>query len=167
MPSRYIGLACAHAYTKYAANYKMTFKTGGMQLAVTRHDIRESEFIFLFEKSFRDEPVSVLIDLSWDNEAITINDEVKQTVEGVFDNLEKIDGIIESFSKKKGVGKMPKICLAALRLAVYEINYRQDVVPVGVAIDEAVGLVKKYAQDTDVSFVNGVLGAYARSIENK
>ena len=85
----------------------------------------------------------------------------------MFDNLEKIDGIIESFSKKKGVSKMPKICLAALRLAVYEINYRQDVVPVGVAIDEAVGLVKKYAQDTDVSFVNGVLGAYARSIENK
>ena len=167
MPSRYIGLACTHASTKYAANYKLTFKTGWKQMAVTRQDIRESEFIFIVEKSFRDEPVSVLIGLSWDNEAITINDEVKQTLEGVFDNLEKIDGIIESFSKKKGVGKMPKICLAALRLAVYEINYRQDVVPVGVAIDEAVGLVKKYAQDTDVSFVNGVLGAYARSIENK
>ena len=136
-------------------------------MAVTRHDIRESEFIFIFEKSFRDEPVSVLIDLSWDNEAITLNDEVKQPVEGVFDKLEKLACLIESLSKKKGVGKMPKICLAALRLAVYEINYRQDVVPVGVAIDEAVGLVKKYAQDTDVSFVNGVLGAYARSIENK
>ncbi len=136
-------------------------------MGITRHDIRESEFIFVFEKSFRDEPVSVLIDLSWDNDAVTINDEVKETVEGVFEHLDQIDEIIAGFSKKRSIDRIPKINLAALRLAVYEINYKSDKVPVGVAIDEAVGLVKKYAQDSDVSFVNGLLGSYARSLEKK
>ncbi len=72
-----------------------------------------------------------------------------------------------SFSKKRSIDRIPKINLAALRLAVYEILYGSDKAPMKVAINEAVGLVKKYAQDADVSFVNGVLGAYSRSLENK
>lgn len=133
-------------------------------MSITRHDIRESEFIFIFEKTFRDEPISELIELSWDNEAITVNDEVRDFVEGVFKHVDEIDSIISSYSKKRSINRIPKINLAALRLAVYEINYNSDKAPVNVAINEAVGLVKKYAQEADVSFVNGVLGAYSRSL---
>lgn len=133
-------------------------------MSITRHDIRESEFIFIFEKTFRDEPISELIELSWDNEAITVNDEVRDFVEGVFKHVDEIDSIISSYSKKRSIDRIPKINLAALRLAVYEINYNSDKAPVNVAINEAVGLVKKYAQEADVSFVNGVLGAYSRSL---
>lgn len=136
-------------------------------MAVTRHDIRESEFIFIFEKTFRDEPVSDLIELSWDNEAITINDEVKETVEGVYSHLEEIDAVIAKYSVKRSIQRIPKINLSALRLAVYEINYKSDKAPIRVVINEAVGLVKKYAQEQDVSFVNGVLGAYSRDLEAK
>ncbi len=136
-------------------------------MGVTRHDIRESEFILIFEKSFREESIGELIEVSLDNEAVTINDEVKQTVEGVFSKLDEIDSVIASFSKKRSIDRIPKINLAALRLAVYEILYGSDKAPMKVAINEAVGLVKKYAQDADVSFVNGVLGAYSRSLENK
>lgn len=134
-------------------------------MAITRHDIRESEFIFIFEKTFRDESVEELIDLSLDNEAITINDEVKETVEGVYSHLDEIDSVISKFSTKRSIDRIPKINLSALRLAVYEILYKSDKAPLKVAINEAVGLVKKYAQDADVSFVNGVLGAYSRSLE--
>lgn len=136
-------------------------------MGVTRHDIRESEFILIFEKSFREESIGELIEISLDNEAVTINDEVKQTVEGVFSKLDEIDSVIASFSKKRSIDRIPKINLAALRLAVYEILYGSDKAPMKVAINEAVGLVKKYAQDADVSFVSGVLGAYSRSLENK
>lgn len=136
-------------------------------MGVTRHDIRESEFILIFEKSFREESIGELIEISLDNEAVTINDEVKQTVEGVFSKLDEIDSVIASFSKKRSIDRIPKINLAALRLAVYEILYGSDKAPMKVAINEAVGLVKKYAQDADVSFVNGILGAYSRSLENK
>ena len=92
--------------------------------------------------------------------------EVKETVEGVFANLEQIDTIISSFSEKRNLSRMPKINLAILRLAVYEILYKSDIAPIKVVINEAVGLAKKYALDPDISFVNGVLGAYSRSLEN-
>ncbi len=134
-------------------------------MAITRHDIRESEFIFIFEKTFRDESVSELIELSWDNEAITINDEVKETVEGVYSHLDEIDAVISKYSLKRSIQRIPKINLSALRLAVYEINYKSDKAPIRAIINEAVGLVKKYAQEQDVSFVNGVLGAYSRELE--
>lgn len=136
-------------------------------MSVTRHDIRESEFMIVFEKMFRDESVSELLEIAMDNEAITVNDEVKETVEKLFENLEQIDAIISGFSEKRNLSRMPKINLAILRLAVYEILYNSDVAPIKVVINEAVGLAKKYAQDADVSFVNGVLGAYARSLGNQ
>lgn len=135
-------------------------------MGVTRHDIRESEFMIIFEKMFRDESVSELLEIALDNEAITVNDEVKETVEGVFANLEQIDTIISSFSEKRNLARMPKINLSILRLAVYEILYKSDIAPIKVVINEAVGLAKKYALDPDISFVNGVLGAYSRSLEN-
>lgn len=135
-------------------------------MGVTRHDIRESEFMIVFEKMFREESVSELLDIALDNEAITVNEEVKETVEGVFANLEQIDGIISSFSEKRNLSRMPKINLAILRLAIYEILYKSDIAPIKVVINEAVGLAGKYALDPDVSFVNGVLGAYSRSLDN-
>lgn len=135
-------------------------------MGVTRHDIRESEFMIIFEKMFREESVSELLDIALDNEAITVNDEVKETVEGVFANLEQIDGIISSFSEKRNLSRMPKINLAILRLAIYEILYKSDIAPIKVVINEAVGLAGKYALDPDISFVNGVLGAYSRSLDN-
>lgn len=135
-------------------------------MGVTRHDIRESEFMIIFEKMFREESVSELLDIALDNEAITVNDEVKETVEGVFANLEQIDSIISSFSEKRNLSRMPKINLAILRLAIYEILYKSDIAPIKVVINEAVGLAGKYALDPDVSFVNGVLGAYSRSLDN-
>ena len=134
-------------------------------MGVTRHDIRESEFLIIFEKSFRSESVLELLELSQDNEAITVNDEVRTTVEGVYEHLEELDGIISRFSSKRSIQRIPRINLSALRLAIYEILYKPDKAPVKAVINEAVGLVKKYAQDADVSFVNGVLGAYSRSLE--
>ena len=50
-----------------------------------------------------------------------------------------------------------------MQLAVYEILYVEDV-PEGVAISEAVRLAKKYDGDDTGSFVNGILGAFARSL---
>ncbi len=133
-------------------------------MSITRHDIRESEFIIIFEKLFRDESISELLELSLDNESVTVNDEVKETAEGVFEKADELDEIISKFSEKRNISRMPKINLAILRLAIYEILYKSDMAPVNVIINEAVGLAKKYAQPSDISFVNGVLGAYSRSL---
>ncbi|MCD8345639.1 MAG: transcription antitermination factor NusB [Oscillospiraceae bacterium] len=133
-------------------------------MGITRHDIRESEFIFIFEKAFRDESPKELIEISKDNKAVTVNEEVISTVEGVYEHLDEIDAVISQFSTKRNIERIPKLNLAALRLAVYEIKYLSDKIPMKVSINEVVGLVNKYAQESDVTFVNGVLGAYSRSL---
>ena len=50
-----------------------------------------------------------------------------------------------------------------MQLAIFEILYMEDV-PTGVAVSEAVRLAKKYDGDDTGSFVNGILGAFARNL---
>ena len=50
-----------------------------------------------------------------------------------------------------------------MQLAMFEILYLEDV-PTGVAISEAVRIAKKYDGDDTGSFVNGILGAFARGL---
>ena len=57
-------------------------------------------------------------------------------------------------------GRMNKVDLTILRLAVYEMKWDEDV-PTGVAINEAVNLAKKYSSEDGASFVNGVLAKLA------
>ncbi len=55
---------------------------------------------------------------------------------------------------------MNKVDLAILRLAVYEIKWDEEV-PVGVAINEAVELAKRFSGEDGPAFVNGVLAKAA------
>lgn len=139
-------------------------------MSIPRSAIRESAFVIIFEKSFRDDDLNVIFDdalnsLDEDKE-IVLNEEVKNLVSAVYENSEKIDSIISKFSDKRSIERIPKINLAILRLAIYEALYDEKV-PINVAISEAVLIAKKYAQKPDVSFINGVLGAFSRSDDAK
>ena len=48
---------------------------------------------------------------------------------------------------------------------MYECLHTDDV-PVGAAINEAVELTRKYEDEDVVSFVNGILGGFAREVAN-
>lgn len=56
---------------------------------------------------------------------------------------------------------MSKVAISALRLAVFEMMFENDI-PASVSINEAVELCKKFASEEDSSFVNGILGSIAR-----
>ena len=60
------------------------------------------------------------------------------------------------------VSRISRLTRAIMQLAIFEILYVEDV-PTGVAISEAVRLAKKYDGDDTGSFVNGILGSFARS----
>ena len=51
---------------------------------------------------------------------------------------------------------MGKVELTILRLAVYEMQYDEEI-PEKVAINEAVELAKKFGRDESSAFINGVL----------
>jgi len=61
------------------------------------------------------------------------------------------------------VTRISKLARCVMELAIYEILYVEDV-PTGVAISEAVRIAKKYDGDDTGSFVNGILGSFARSL---
>lgn len=79
---------------------------------------------------------------------------------GAEKNLDCVDQEIESTSEHWALSRMPFVDRNILRLAVYEIIYRDDV-PDSVAINEAVEMAKVYGGDDSSKFVNGVLGRIA------
>lgn len=85
---------------------------------------------------------------------------VKNCVDGVFLNIEEIDGYISQLSTDWNINRISKVSLAILRLAIFEIKYTD--VPVGASINEAVDLAKDYDSDDAGGFVNGILGSFAR-----
>ena len=76
--------------------------------------------------------------------------------EDIVAHLAEIDEAIDAVAEGWKTGRMGKVDLTLIRLAVYEMKYDEDV-PVGVAINEAVELAKKYGTDESPAFINGVL----------
>lgn len=93
------------------------------------------------------------------------NQEAKEYIEdailGIEKNLEEIDNLIKSNLKENWkIERISKIDLSILRLAIYEIKYKE--IPYKVAINEAVELAKKYGEDTSKNFVNGILASIVK-----
>ena len=86
---------------------------------------------------------------------------IAAVVRGVQEKQNELDGYIEQFSKGWSLHRISEYAKAAMRLAMYEILYVEDV-PERVAVNEALELVRKYEDEDMVSFVNGVLGSFTR-----
>ena len=85
-------------------------------------------------------------------------------VAGVANRVDELNAQIQQFSIGWDVTRISRLTRCIMQLAIYEILYLEDV-PTGVAISEAVRLAKKYDGDDTGSFVNGILGAFARAQE--
>ena len=122
---------------------------------MVRKELREHIFKMLFQIEFNDPQ------------------EMPEQIEYYFSTLEDAADKDKEYIKRKYAAvlekgwkttRMNKVDLSILRLAVYEMKW-DDEVPVGVAINEAVELTKMFSSDEAPSFINGVLGKIARSLE--
>lgn len=84
-------------------------------------------------------------------------------VTGVANRAQELNDQISKFSIGWDVSRISRLTRCVMQLAIFEILYMEDV-PTGVAISEAVRLAKKYDGDDTGSFVNGILGSFARSL---
>ena len=80
----------------------------------------------------------------------------------ILENLETVDAMINDNSNSWKTGRMPKVDLAIMRLAVGELNYGEDT-PQAVVVNEAINLAKKYSTERSSAYVHGVLGAILKS----
>ncbi len=88
---------------------------------------------------------------------------IDSVVAGVANRQEELNDVIRQFSIGWDVKRISRLTRSILQLAIFEIRYLEDV-PTGVAISEAVRLAKMYDGDDTGSFVNGILGTFARSL---
>lgn len=89
---------------------------------------------------------------------------LNKTICDMIDNLETIDKHITENSKDWKIGRIAKVDLAILRIAISEILY-DDSIPSSVSINEAVEISKKYSNDDSHKFINGILGTVVRDIK--
>lgn len=99
-----------------------------------------------------------------DDEENTCEGFTWELILGVWQNLEKLDAIIQQYSKKWRIDRVGKVELCLLRLALFEMSFRDDV-PDKVAINEALELNKIFGEERSQAFINGILDNYSKSQE--
>lgn len=146
---------------------------------MTRANARELAVHLIYGREFTgEEPAEVLAirldkeyysKLSQENQVYTERPSraqmayIDKVVSGVANRVEELNGVIQKFSIGWDISRISKLARTIMQLAIFEICYVEDV-PTGVAISEAVRMAKMYDGDDTGAFVNGILGAYARSL---
>lgn len=130
-----------------------------------RTAIREQAFKLIYSLEIqKTENIQEAIALYIESNEIT-NKKAKEYIEdaviGIKKNNEQIDSkITDNLKTGWKLERISKIDLSILRLAIYEIIYKD--VPFKVAINEAVELAKKYGEDNSPKFVNGILASVVK-----
>lgn len=130
---------------------------------MSRRELREQIFKMLFRIEFHEsEELTEQMELFLEEEERSKEDDayIQEKYAKIAEKIEEIDAAINEKAKGWKTGRMAKVDLSILRLAVYEICYDEQI-PTGVAINEAVELAKKYGTDNSPSFINGVLAKFA------
>ena len=145
---------------------------------MTRANARELAVHLIYGRNFTgEEPEEVVAlrlnkeyyeKLSGENEIYAERPSRKQlqyidtVVAGVANREEELNSQIQQYSIGWNVSRISRLTRSVLQLALYEIQFFEDV-PAGVAVSEAVRLAKKYDGNDTGSFVNGILGSFVRA----
>lgn len=126
---------------------------------MTRREVREQMFVLLFQKEFYG-----IEEFEEQKESYFLTHDMKEDKSYILRRLEEfeqvqkeIDATIEKYSRGWKIDRIGKEELAILRLALFEALYDEDI-PIGVAVNEAVELGKKYGAEGGASYINGMLG---------
>lgn len=133
-----------------------------------RKQAREGTMQLLFQMDVNEDYSDEVLDLYLDNFEFD-NLETKyiiDAIKSIKENLEEIDTHISKHLEGWDLDRLAKVDLSTLRIAIYEILYREDI-PIEVSINEAVETVKKFSNEDSFKFVNGVLGSFVRTIEKE
>ncbi|TCZ77457.1 transcription antitermination factor NusB [Paenibacillus albiflavus] len=89
---------------------------------------------------------------------------VYELVEGTLNHKETIDDLLTEFLKGWKLDRLSRIDREVLRLAAYEMLYKEDM-PAKVVVNEAIELAKHFGTDESGKFVNGVLGNMIKQLD--
>ncbi len=139
---------------------------------MSRKSARENAFKIIYNCALMKEPPHDMCeyfeettkDEMWAEASMDAKDMeyMKAVVFGAAETKNELNEKIAPLLKKWDVARLPKVSLAILQLAIYEIDNMDDV-PDRVAVNEAVELAKAYGEDDTYKFINGVLAEYLKN----
>lgn len=128
---------------------------------MNRSVTRELAFKLLYQIEIQKEVNKEDVELFFENNdinSIQAKEYINDIVDGVNKNSKEIlDSISKNLKQDWKIERVSKVNLALLKLAIYEIKYKE--IPFKVVINEVVELAKKYGEETSHSFINGVLAS--------
>jgi N utilization substance protein B len=121
-----------------------------------RSDQRRDAVFALYQRDITGRPLDELLG---DSKPFT-----RELAQAVDAQRTELDEEIARHSRGWSVERIAPLERNIMRTALYEIHNSEDV-PTEVAVDEAVGIAKRYCGTDAPGFVNGILGAVARETE--
>ncbi len=132
---------------------------------MNRSQAREQAFKLLYSIEIQHETSEEQVDLYLENNDILdekTREYIIDVINGIKQNKEEINQLIkENLKQDWQLDRIPKINIALLKLAIYEIIYKE--IPYKVAINEVVELAKKYGEDNSPTFINGILASVVKT----
>lgn len=132
-----------------------------------RTEIRELAFKLIYSLEIQkihdlDEQIELYLESNEINDKQAIN-YINDCMNGIEDHKEEINKIIQdSLTQEWKIERISKINLSLLKLAIYEIKYKD--IPYKVEINEVVELAKTYGEETSSKFINGALAKVVKEL---
>lgn len=128
------------------------------QMEMNEVDSAEAVSMLLSEAAEENETERVIGDEA------KVKEIVLELVNGSWAAKEDIDAVLTHYLKGWQVSRLSRVDRQILRLAAYELAFREDV-PGKVAVNEAIELAKHFGTDESGKFVNGVLGRMLQEVD--
>jgi N utilization substance protein B len=133
---------------------------------VAREMVLQSLFQMDFTQADPAEALAIALEVQQDEEnseeAAKALKYAEIVLKGTAEKLSEIDTLIGKYAINWEVKRMPGIDRNILRMAIYEMRFAEEKVPVNVAVNEAVELAKRFGSEKSARFINGVLGRLMR-----
>jgi len=127
-----------------------------------RRDGRVAALQFLFAWSMNT-PQNLAVDLSYFFQTLDQPRDHyafgEELIHGVIEAIDDIDASIKGLAHNWEFGRIARMDLTILRLAMYEMKFRKDIPPI-VSINEAIDLSKQFSSGDSRRFINGILDRF-------
>jgi N utilization substance protein B len=124
-----------------------------------RRDAREAAVQFLYQvDTHRPENIDPALKEFWaqNEEPQNVREFADKLLRGVLEKMPEVDAKIRGLADNWDFERLAVVDRNILRLAVYEMLFRDDIPPV-VSINEAIEIAKKFSTAESGKFVNGLL----------
>ncbi|MCF7818522.1 MAG: transcription antitermination factor NusB [Kiritimatiellales bacterium] len=132
----------------------------------SRRETREWVMQFLFQLDFNPEPIDIALKDFWEEKEPSEREKAyaEEIIKGVVQRKDELDDRLSQYAKRWDSDRMGAVDRTVMRVALFEMLYREDVPPV-VSINEAVHFAKDFSSFQSGRFVNGVLDRIRKEID--